>query len=137
MLRLVDRANESAGAAGTRDALLYSCDALNSSGVPDSFEDNHGVPTRAADSLHVNLRMWHPLAPAFTRAWTAVQSRSGDASAGQIIATFQRAKEEFGRWVGAHSSADSNARDAALNRIAAELGLLELLRKYESGKAAG
>jgi hypothetical protein len=112
MLRLVDNWRSSQGSPGEATDhgpnLLYVCDSGDTT---------------------VRVHPWHSLAPAFFRAWDAVDKKRSDPQAQLIMAMFDGITKDIKKWTLAHRDADWGTRDRALNDMAKTRGLYSLLEK--------
>lgn len=100
--------------------LLYACESGSPSEVPPGKERR----------LRVRVHTWHPLAPSFLKAWNAVEVKSNDHRAQEIVALARDLDAKINDWAGVHSDADSIAVDTALNRMAVECGLIGKLERF-------
>lgn len=130
MLRIRNRAREVHGLPSDptevpREELFFTCrKPAASSGDADS------APVSDDSVLAVNLRTWHPLAEAFTRALTANERHDSDRAADRIVAAFRATQAKVSAWDNQNPDSTTSAQNAYLRQVASEIGLYQMIESY-------
>lgn len=140
IMRLLTAARGEQGATdvATDDGsnLLYACESdtpAKTQDPPDRGKTSESKPSPRP--LSVRVHTWHRLAPVVFRAWTSAEKGPEDSKAVRIATQLRALQDEINSWARSHHEASSAAIDQALNRMAADRGLIRLLETYDAAES--